>query len=122
MFELDFEHADPGAFGCQVIRKRIVGEWPCVPFAPKAIHERVDVFDERIAVEFRSQKTDKFLECLLKKRMVVAGLIARMRVVQKSFSRGLAFLIARLEQIDLRYFFKDKIGESRFALVVRSAH
>ena len=85
MLELDFEHIGPGALCCQVVRERIVGEWPGVPFTPEAVHEGVDELDERIAIEFRRQLANQFFECLLKKRMVIPGLITRVRVLQKSF-------------------------------------
>ena len=87
MFELDFEHIGPGTLGSQVIGERIIAEGPGVPFTPEAIHKSVDELDERIAIEFRRQLANQFFECLLKKRMVKPGLIARMRVIQEIFSR-----------------------------------
>ena len=95
MLELNFEHIGPGALCGLVIRKRIVAEGPGVPLAPEAIHECIHEFDLRIAIKFRSQKANQFLECLLKKRIIVPRLISRMRVLQKSFRLGAAFLIAQ---------------------------
>ena len=86
MLELDFEHIDPGALCRQVIRERIVGEWPGVPFTPEAVHEGVDKLDERVAIELRRQLANQLFECLLKKRMVIPGLITRVRILQESFA------------------------------------
>src|ERR1700678_4743407 len=93
-FELHFEHVGPGALSRQVVRERIVAERPGVPFAPESIHERIDIFDDRIAIEFRRQLSNQFLKCLLKKRMVIAGLITRMWILQKSLSFSRALLTA----------------------------
>src|ERR1035438_9795192 len=95
MLELDFEHIRPGALCCLVIRERIIAKWPGVPFTPKTIHEGIDKLDERIAIEFRCQQANQFLECLLKKRMVIPGLITRMRVLQVSLRFLTAFPIAQ---------------------------
>ena len=57
MFELDFEHVGPGALGSQVVRERIVAEWPGVPFTPEAIHKGVNTLDERIAIDFGLELT-----------------------------------------------------------------
>ena len=81
MFELDFEHAHPGALGCLIVGERIVAKWPGVPFPPKTVHEGIHIFDERIAIEFRCQQANQFFECLLKKRIVISGLIPRVRVL-----------------------------------------
>ena len=81
VLELDFEHVHPGALCSQVIGKRIVPEWPRMSFTPETVHESVDKLDERVAIEFRRQLSNQLFECLLKKRIVVPGLITRMRVL-----------------------------------------
>ena len=92
-----------------------------MPFAPESIHERIDIFDDRIAIELRTQLSNQFLKCLLKKRMVIAGLITRMWILQKSLSFSRALLIAN-HQINFRNFFQHKIRQRRFMLVIRRAH
>ena len=86
VLELNFEHIHPGPLCCRVIGKRIVAERPGMPFTPEAIHESVNKLDERVAIEFRRQLANQLFECLLKKRIVVPGLITRMRVLQESLS------------------------------------
>ena len=104
-----------------MIGKGIVIEWPRMPFAPEAIHKSVNKLDDRVAIEFRRQLTNQFLECLLKKRMVIPGLILRMWIVQKSLAVRFAGRIAQ-HQIDFRHFFEDKIRQRRFVLIVGRAH
>src|SRR5208337_1514164 len=87
VLELDLEHVDPGPLGSLVIRERIVGERPGVTFTPEPVHEGIDRLDERIAIEFRGQLSYQFFECLLKKRIVIPGLITPMRVLQISLRR-----------------------------------
>ena len=48
--------------------------------APESVHERVDEFDLRIAVEFGGEFSNQVGERLLKKRIVVARLIFRVRI------------------------------------------
>ena len=55
MLELDFEHVHPGPLCCLIVRERIVAERPGVPFTPEAVHEGIDILDERVAIEFRCQ-------------------------------------------------------------------
>ena len=54
--------------------------------------------------------------------MVIAGLVLRMRIIQESFARSDVFLICTIHQINFRNFVENKIRESRFALIVWSAH
>ena len=55
MLELDFEHTNPSTFCRLIIGKRIVAEGPRMSFSPKAVHERVDEFDQRVAIQFGSE-------------------------------------------------------------------
>ena len=50
-------------------------------FSPKAVHEGIDKFYLRAAIEFRGEQSDEFFEGLLKEGIVIAGLVARMRII-----------------------------------------
>ena len=62
MLELYFEHTNPCTFCRLIIGKRIVAKGPGMPLSPKAIHKRVDEFDQRVAIKFGSKETNEFGE------------------------------------------------------------
>src|SRR5262249_29479244 len=121
MFELNFEHVGPSAFGRLVVRERIIAEWPGVSFAPEAVHERIDELDQRASVKLCGQLAYQIAECLLEEWVVKAWLIASGRVPQISLCRGAVFLITE-DQINFRYIIQNKIRKGRVMRVVRGTH
>ena len=75
VLELDLEHAHERALRGGVVRERVVRERPGVPLAPEAVHEGVDVLDERAAVELGREQRVQLAERLLEERVVVARLL-----------------------------------------------
>jgi hypothetical protein len=108
VIELHFQHVDPSSLRCLVIGERIVAEGPGVTFTPKSIHEGIDELDRGTSVELRCQQPDQLPKRLLKKRMVEARLIARIRILQEALRRRAAFFIAN-DQINRRHFFENEI-------------
>ncbi len=60
---------------------------------------------------------------MLKERIIVARLIAPVRVVEESLSGGFVFLVRVVEnKIDLRNPIEDKVGECGLVRIVWRAH
>src|SRR3954469_17186282 len=85
----------------------MVGEGPYVSLAPEAVHERVHVLDERVAIELRGQERVQLAESVLEERVVVAWLRITLAVP------GRPALPLAAAQANHRHLVEDEIGKGR---------
>src|SRR6516165_1605684 len=88
----------------------MTGEWPCMPFAPKTVHKRINVFDIRMAVEFIREHFIQFSEGGLVSGKIVARHLEAFRIIPIF---RLPFALER----DVWYFIKQKRWHSRVGII-----